>query len=136
MKRTTQEIEQGSRWPLYHGTSSLRLERILDENRLRVSKTEPQKVSLTTERLAAEMFAIRTAIADLQEYPNCINYPVLISWTVNASPSNMDWRSTVRSTLTLCGPSDAGKISPISTRCWSRQARSPRIDGGPTRGVE
>jgi hypothetical protein len=48
--RGDQHPYEGSRWVLYHGTSTARLKRILEDGRLRTSGTDDPKVSLTTER--------------------------------------------------------------------------------------
>jgi hypothetical protein len=50
-------MKSDSRWVLYHGTSTLRLQKILAENRLRIAPFGDTWVSLTTELSVAEHFA-------------------------------------------------------------------------------
>lgn len=65
MKRIGHRTDQHPRWILYHGTSSTRLERILSENRLRVSPTGPDReLSLTTKLPAAQYFACNAVFGD------------------------------------------------------------------------
>jgi hypothetical protein len=56
-----------SRWVLYHGTSTLRLQSILRENRLRGEGSGPT-VSFTTDLSVAEYFACRAVAFDEENY--------------------------------------------------------------------
>jgi hypothetical protein len=51
-------------WPLYHGTTSSRLKRILEENRLRVSDPGEPVVCMSTEYSVAEYFACCATSSD------------------------------------------------------------------------
>jgi hypothetical protein len=55
-----------SRWILYHGTSSYRLEQILRANRLNPSQIGPEtrQISLTPVRSFAEYFACNAVFGD------------------------------------------------------------------------
>ena len=64
MKQNELHLYQGSRWALYHGTSTIRLQSILNESRLRRAGSGDEKISLTTERSVAEYFACNAAHAD------------------------------------------------------------------------
>jgi RNA:NAD 2'-phosphotransferase (TPT1/KptA family) len=59
-----QPLHEGSRWVLYHGTSTPRLNRILEDGRLRTSGTDDPKMSLTTERSVAEYWACHAVFGD------------------------------------------------------------------------
>ena len=61
--RPTASAKRPSRWALYHGTSTLRLETILKENRLRAMGSAPI-VSLTTDQYVAEYFACNAVFGD------------------------------------------------------------------------
>jgi hypothetical protein len=54
---------------LYHGTSTARLKRILRDGRLRASRTDDPKVSLTTERSFAEYWACLAVFGDRRDRP-------------------------------------------------------------------
>jgi hypothetical protein len=60
---------EGSRWVLYHGTSTARLKRILEDGRLRTSGTDNPKISLTTERSVAEYWAYLAVFGDRRNRP-------------------------------------------------------------------
>jgi hypothetical protein len=60
---------EGSRWVLYHGTSTARLKRILEDGRLRTSGTDDPKISLTTERSVAEYWAYLAVFGDRRNRP-------------------------------------------------------------------
>ena len=64
MKLESDQVNAASRWILYHGTSSYRLDQILRENRLRLPQILDQKISLTTERSVAEYFACNAVFGD------------------------------------------------------------------------
>jgi hypothetical protein len=73
-----------SRWILYHGTSSYRLEQILRANRLNPSQIGPEtrQVSLTPERSVAEYFACKAvlgdALGDEHDHPHVETEPVVL----------------------------------------------------------
>jgi hypothetical protein len=60
---------EGSRWVLYHGTSTARLKRILADGRLRRATSGDQRIALTTERCVAEYFACNAVFADKHDHP-------------------------------------------------------------------
>jgi hypothetical protein len=72
--RTVNQNEQhlcnGSRWVLYHGTSTARLKHILEDGRLRTSGTDNPKISLTTERSVAEYWACHAVFGDRHDRPD------------------------------------------------------------------
>jgi hypothetical protein len=59
--------DKASRWVLYHGTSTSRLNSILKEDRLRISNPGDPKISLTTERSVAEYWANLAVYGDRQD---------------------------------------------------------------------
>jgi hypothetical protein len=68
-------------WPLYHGTSTHRLQGILRENCLRVSETgDDHKVALTPDRSVAEYFAHVAVLGDrdLHRIPEEKTRPVVL----------------------------------------------------------
>jgi hypothetical protein len=65
-----QHSYEGSRWVLYHGTSTARLKRILEDGRLRKATVGDQKIALTTERSVAEYFACNAVFGDRHDRPN------------------------------------------------------------------
>ena len=73
-----------SRWILYHGTSSYRLDQILRANRLNPSQIGPEtrQVSLTPERSVAEYFACNAvlgdALGDEHDHPHVETEPVVL----------------------------------------------------------
>jgi hypothetical protein len=69
-----------SRWILYHGTSSYRLEQILRANRLNPSQIGPEtrQVSLTPERSVAEYFACNAVLGDEHDHPHVETEPVVL----------------------------------------------------------
>ncbi len=69
MKQNEQHVYDGSRWVLYHGTSTARLKRILEDGRLRTSGTDNPKISLTTERSVAEYWAYLAVFGDRRNRP-------------------------------------------------------------------
>ena len=68
----------GSRWVLYHGTSTARLKRILEDGRLRKATVGDQKIALTTERSVAEYFACNAVSADNHDHPDAESSPVVL----------------------------------------------------------
>ena len=68
----------GSRWVLYHGTSTARLKRILEDGRLRKATVGDQKIALTTERSVAEYFACNAVFGDKRNYPGEESSPVVL----------------------------------------------------------
>lgn len=64
MKTSEHGVDKRSRWVLYHGTSTARLNSILKEDRLRISDPGDPKVSLTTERSVAEYWACHAVLGD------------------------------------------------------------------------
>jgi hypothetical protein len=69
VKQNEQHVYDGSRWVLYHGTSTARLKRILEDGRLRTSGTDDPKISLTTERSVAEYWAYLAVFGDRRNHP-------------------------------------------------------------------
>jgi hypothetical protein len=69
VKQNEQHVYEGSRWVLYHGTSTARLKRILEDGRLRTSGTDNPKISLTTERPVAEYWACHAVFGDRRDRP-------------------------------------------------------------------
>jgi hypothetical protein len=67
------------RWPVYHGTSTRRLKRILSEKRLRVSATGDRKVALTTERSVAEYWACTAVVGDKHDHSDADSQPVVLT---------------------------------------------------------
>ena len=78
MKQNKQHVYEGSRWVLYHGTSTARLNRILEEDRLRRAAIGDQKIALTTERCVAEYFACNAVFADRHDHPEEESGPVVL----------------------------------------------------------
>ena len=70
VKQNEKHLYEGSRWVLYHGTSTARLKQILGEDRLRKATAGDQKVALTTERSVAEYFACNAVFADKHDRPD------------------------------------------------------------------
>jgi hypothetical protein len=67
-----------SRWILYHGTTTLRLKQIRQENALRVSCTGDPKVALTPDRSVAEYFSFIAVAGDQHDRPGEITRPVIL----------------------------------------------------------
>jgi hypothetical protein len=69
-----------SRWILYHGTSSYRLDQILRANRLNPSQIGPEtrQISLTPERSVAEYFACNAVLGDEHDHPHVETEPVVL----------------------------------------------------------
>ena len=63
---------------LYHGTSTARLKRILEDGRLRKATVGDQKIALTTERSVAEYFACNAVFADKHDHPDAESSPVVL----------------------------------------------------------
>ena len=61
MKQNEQHVYEGSRWVLYHGTSTGRLQRILEGGRLR-----------------AEYFACNAVFSDKHDHPGEKSSPVVL----------------------------------------------------------
>jgi hypothetical protein len=78
VKQNEQDVYEGSRWVLYHGTSTARLKRILEDGRLRKATVGDQKISLTTERSVAEYFACNAVFADKHDHPDEESSPVVL----------------------------------------------------------
>jgi hypothetical protein len=78
MKQNEQHVHEGSRWVLYHGTSTARLKRILADGRLRRATIADQKIALTTERCVAEYFACNAVFADKHDHPDEESSPVVL----------------------------------------------------------
>jgi hypothetical protein len=78
MIQNDQHPYEGSRWVLYHGTSTARLKRILEDGRLRRPTFGDQKISLTTERSVAEYFACNAVFGDKRNYPDEESSPVVL----------------------------------------------------------
>jgi hypothetical protein len=70
LKQNEQRLHEGSRWVLYHGTSTARPKRILEDGRLRASGTDDPKISLTTERSVAEYWAFHAVFGDRHDRPD------------------------------------------------------------------
>jgi RNA:NAD 2'-phosphotransferase (TPT1/KptA family) len=70
VKQNKQHVEVGRRWVLYHGTSSARLKRILEQDRLRRATVGDQKIALTTDRSVAEYSACNAVFADRHDRPS------------------------------------------------------------------
>jgi hypothetical protein len=70
MKPNERPVGEGSRWVLYHGTSTARLKRICQEGRLRTSQPGDPKIALTTERSVAEYFACVAVSGDRHDRPD------------------------------------------------------------------
>jgi hypothetical protein len=69
MKPNERPVDEGSRWVLYHGTSTARLKGILSDGRLRTSQPGDPKIALTTERSVAEYFACVAVFGDRRDRP-------------------------------------------------------------------
>jgi hypothetical protein len=78
VKQNEQHAYDGSRWVLYHGTSTARLKRILEDGRLRRATTGDQKIALTTERSVAEYFACNAVFGDKHDHPDAESSPVVL----------------------------------------------------------
>jgi hypothetical protein len=78
MKQNEQHLYEGTRWVLYHGTSTARLKRILEDGRLRRATIGDQKIALTTERSVAEYFACNAVFADKHDHPDEESSPVVL----------------------------------------------------------
>jgi hypothetical protein len=78
VKQNAQHAYDGSRWVLYHGTSTARLKRILQDGRLRRPTIGDQKIALTTERSVAEYFAFNAVFGDKRNYPGEESSPVVL----------------------------------------------------------
>jgi hypothetical protein len=70
VNQNEQHFNETSQWVLYHGTSTARLKRILEDSCLRKSKIGDQKIALTTERCVAEYFACVAVFGDRHDRPN------------------------------------------------------------------
>src|SRR4051812_25045086 len=78
MKPLEDQAATATRWILYHGTSSHRLNQILSANRLNLSRSGPPKLSLTPERSVAEYFACNAVSGDRHDHPREESEPVLL----------------------------------------------------------
>ncbi len=79
MAEQATKVEQAARWVLYHGTSTLRLKRILAENRLRTSPTGDPKIALTTELSVAQYFACNKVFGDSLGHQGAESEPVILT---------------------------------------------------------
>ena len=72
MKQNEQHLDEGSRWVLYHGTSTARLKLILGKDRLRrpTFKKKTIAIALTTERSVAKYFACNAVFGDKHDRPD------------------------------------------------------------------
>jgi hypothetical protein len=68
VKQNEQHLDEGSRWVLYHGTSTARLKHILVEDRLRRATIGDQKIPLT-KRSVAEYFGCNAVFGDKHDHP-------------------------------------------------------------------
>jgi hypothetical protein len=66
------------RWPLYHGTTTLHLRQIRQDNVLRVSPTGEKVVSLTPDRSVAEAASLCALVGDCRDRPGSISQPVIL----------------------------------------------------------
>jgi hypothetical protein len=78
VRQNEQHLYEGTRWALYHGTSTARLKRILEEGRLTRQGIGEQKISLTTERSVAEYFACNAVFGDTHDHPEEESSPVVL----------------------------------------------------------
>jgi hypothetical protein len=80
VKQNEQHVYDGSRWVLYHGTSTARLKRILEDGRLRRPTFKKKKIAiaLTTERSVAEYFACNAVFGDKHDHPDEESGPVVL----------------------------------------------------------
>jgi hypothetical protein len=65
-----QHPDEGSRWVLYHGTTTYRLRSILKDGRLSRQGIGEQKISLTTERSVADYFSNVALHGDKHDHPD------------------------------------------------------------------
>jgi len=79
MKPECDQAATASRWILYHGTSSYRLNQILRDNRLLPSQSGPTKISLTPEPSVAEYFACNAVLGDEHDHPHVETEPVVLA---------------------------------------------------------
>jgi hypothetical protein len=70
VKQNEQQLDGGSRWLLYHGTTTYRLKSILKDDRLTRPGIGDQKISLTTERSVAEYFSNVALHGDKHDHPS------------------------------------------------------------------
>ena len=78
MKQNDQQLYEATSWILYHGTSTARLNRILEDGRLRRSPFGDQKIALTTERSVAEYFACNAVSGEKYDNPGEESSPVVL----------------------------------------------------------
>jgi hypothetical protein len=78
VKQNEQYLCEGSRWVLYHGTSTARLQSILGDGGLRTSGTGNPKISLTTRRSVAEYWACHAVFGDRHDRPDEDSSPVVL----------------------------------------------------------
>jgi hypothetical protein len=65
-------------WLLYHGTTTLHLAQMRQDNVLRVSETGDKKVALTPDRSVAEYFSLVALEIDRHDRPGEITRPVIL----------------------------------------------------------
>ena len=70
MRQNEQHLYEGSRWVLYHGTTTYWLRSILKDGRLRRATVGDQKIALTTERSVAEYFSNVALHGDKHDHPS------------------------------------------------------------------
>jgi hypothetical protein len=79
VKQNEECLYAGSRWVLYHGTSTARLKHILEDGRLRRASIGDQKIALSPERSVAEYFACNAVFADKHDHPDEESSPVVLA---------------------------------------------------------
>jgi hypothetical protein len=70
MTQNERHAYDGSRWVLYHGTTTYRLKSILKDGRLSRQGIGEQKISLTTERSVADYFSNVALHGDKHDHPD------------------------------------------------------------------
>jgi hypothetical protein len=69
VKQNEQHLYKGTRWVLYHGTTTYRLRSILKDGRLTREGIGERKISLTTERSVADYFSNVALHGDKHDHP-------------------------------------------------------------------
>lgn len=111
MKQNEQQLDGGSRWLLYHGTTTYRLKSILKDDRLTRPGIGDQKISLTTERSVAEYFSNVALHGDKHDHPSvesaavilvidgekllAFGYNLLPFSDTNYGPGKCDWENEI-----------------------------------------
>ena len=65
-------------WLLYHGTTTLHLQQIRQDNALRVSPAVEKKVALTADRSVAECASLSAVVRDFHDRPGESTRPVIL----------------------------------------------------------